>query len=149
MPYYVGFSTVNANKPKSQNLQVGVDGGTGTTTRPIVYGKKFVLVDEKLIITDFVNALNIRQGEKVGQPGYGTTLWSFIFEPNSADTQFQLEAELKRVASLDPRLIVNTVSAYPFESGILVEMEIAIAPLNDPQLLSVFFDQNTNQAVLQ
>ena len=107
------------------------------------------MVDEKLIITDFVNSLNIRQGEKVGQPGYGTTLWSFIFEPNSADTQFQLEAELKRVAALDPRLIVNTVNAYPFESGILVEMEIAIAPFNDPQLLSVFFDQNTNQAVLQ
>ena len=31
MPYYVGFSTVNANKPKSANLQVGIDGGTGTT----------------------------------------------------------------------------------------------------------------------
>ena len=65
MPYYVGFTTVNANKPKSTNLAAGVDGGSGSVTQPIIYGKKFVLVDEKLVITDFVNALNIRQGEKV------------------------------------------------------------------------------------
>ncbi len=148
MPYYVGFTTVNANKPKSTNLAAGVDGGTGSVTQPIIYGKKFVLVDEKLVITDFVNALNIRQGEKVGQPGYGSDVWSFIFEPNTADIQFQLENELRRIAQQDPRLILNTVNAYPFESGILVELEVAIAPLNNPQLLNVFFDQGLNKATI-
>lgn len=148
MAYYTGFSTINANKPRSTDLSAGVDGGTGSVTQPIVFGKKFVLVDEKLVLTDFVNALNIRQGEKVGNPAYGSAVWSFIFEPNTADSQFQLESELRRLAALDPRLIINTVNAYPFESGILVEMEIAIAPLNNPQLLNVFFDQGLNKATI-
>jgi len=149
MPYYTGFTTVNANKPRTANLSAGIDGGTGSVVEPIIYGKKFVLVDEKLIITDLINALNIRQGEKVGQPDYGTTLWDFIFEPNTIDNQLELETEIKRVANLDPRLIVNTINSYAFENGILVEMEIAVAPFNVPQFLNVFFNQTTNQAVLK
>lgn len=149
MPTYIGFSTINANKPKSTNLSAGVDGGTGGIRTSINTGKKFRLVDEQLVLQDFVNALNIQQGQKVGNPGYGTTLWSFVFEPNTADVQFQLEAELRRVASSDPRLLINTVRAFPQENGILIEMELAIAPFNNAQLLSVFFDGNNNKAVIQ
>ncbi len=149
MPTYIGFSTINANKPRSTNLDVGVDGGTGSTTKPIVFGKKFRSTDSQLVIQDLVNALNIQQGEKVGNPGYGTTLWSFVFEPNTADVQFQLENEIRRVASLDPRLIINTVKAYPQENGILLEVEFAIAPFNNVEQLNVFFDNATNIAVLQ
>lgn len=149
MPTYIGFSTINANKPRSTNLSVGVDGGTGSTVKPIVYGKKFRSVDSQLVIQDLVNALNIQQGEKVGNPGYGTTLWSFVFEPNTADVQFQLENEIRRVASSDPRLIINTIKAYPQENGILLEVELAIAPFNNVEQLNVFFDNATNIAVLQ
>jgi phage baseplate assembly protein W len=101
------------------------------------------------VIQDFLNALNIRQGQKVGQPGYGTTLWDFVFEPNTADTQFQLQDEIKRVASSDPRLIVNSVKAFPQENGILIEVELAIAPFNNAQILSVFFNNLTNRATIQ
>lgn len=149
MPNYIGFSTINANKPQTTVLPVGLDGGTGSTIRPIVFGKKFRLVDQPLVIQDFVNALSIRKGEKVGQPQYGTTLWSFVFEPNTRDMQFQLEDEIRRVAAQDPRLILNSVKAYPQENGILLEVELAISPFNEAQLLSVFFDSNTNQASIQ
>jgi phage baseplate assembly protein W len=149
MPTYIGFSTINANKPRSTNLSVGVDGGTGSTIKSIVFGKKFRSTDSQLVIQDLVNALNIQQGEKVGNPGYGTTLWSFVFEPNTADVQFQLENEIRRVASTDPRLIINTVKAYPQENGILLEVELAISPFNNVEQLNVFFDNATNIAVLQ
>lgn len=149
MPQYIGFSTINANAPKSTNVPTGNDGGVGGITRPTNSGKKFRMVDEPLVVRDFLNALNIPQGQKVGQPSYGTTLWSFVFEPNTPDTQYRLENELKRVASLDPRLLVNTVKAYPQENGILIEMEIAVAPFNQAQLLNVFFSQATNRASIQ
>ena len=149
MATYIGFSTINVNKPKSENLNAGVDGGTGSTMKPIVFGKKFRTIDEQLVIQDLLNALNIPQGQKVGNPGYGTTLWSFVFEPNTADVQFQLENEIRRVASLDPRLIINTVSAYPQENGILIEVELAIQPFNNAQLLSVFFNNSTSTAIIQ
>lgn len=149
MTSYIGFSTINAFKPRSTNLQTGPAGGVGSLVTPYKVGNQFGLVDASLVIQDFVNSLNIRQGEKVGQPGYGTTLWSFVFEPNTADVQFQLETEIRRVANTDPRLIINTVRAYPQENGILLEVEMAVSPFNQANLLSVFFNSATNIAVLQ
>jgi len=149
MPQYIGFSTINANKPKTTNAPVGVDGGVGSIVNGINVGKKFKLVDENLVVQDFINALNIRQGEKVGQPNYGTTLWDFVFEPNTPDVQFSLENEIRRVASLDPRLIIDFVRAYPQENGILLEVQLAIAPFNQALVLSVFFDSSTNTAAIQ
>ena len=149
MPNYVGFSTINANKPKSTNLPTGENGGVGSVVRPIVPGKKFRLVDQPLVIQDFINALNIPRGQKVGQPEYGTTIWDFVFEPNTADVQYQLENEIRRIITSDPRLELNYVKAFPKENGILIEVELAVNPFNQAELISVFFNSKTNQASLQ
>jgi phage baseplate assembly protein W len=146
MPAYIGFSTINADKPKTTNARPGSDAGTGGITDPIVFGKKFRMVDSQLVIQDFINALNIPLGQKVGQPGYGTTLWSFVFEPNNFDTQQQLETEVRRVASLDPRLQLNYVNIYPRDNGILIEVEMAVTPFNQALVLNVFFNQDTSVA---
>jgi phage baseplate assembly protein W len=149
MPTYIGFSTIGANEPKTTNASTGIDGGTGGVIKPTIPGKKYRIVDEALVIRDFVNALNIQQGQKVGNPGYGSTIWSFIFEPNDTQTQFRLENEIRRIANLDPRLIVNTVKSYTQENGILLEVELAIAPFNNAEILNVFFNSLTNTATLQ
>lgn len=146
MPNYIGFSTINANKPKSTNKIPGVAGGVGSLVQPIVFGKKFRMLDQQLVIQDLVNAFNIKKGTKVGQPEYGTTLWNYLFEPNTADVQFSIQNEVRRVCSLDPRIILNFVNAYPKESGILIEVELAINPFNQPELLNVFFSSTTNTA---
>lgn len=147
MAQYIGFSTINACKPKTTNVLNGPDGGTGTTTNPIVYGKKFRMTDVELVIQDFINALNIPYGSKVGQPQFGTTIWNFIFDPNTLDVQTQLENEIRRVASLDPRIILDYVQVFPQENGILLEVQIAIAPFNQPQVVNIFFNQQTRTAV--
>jgi phage baseplate assembly protein W len=149
MPTYIGFSTIGANEPKSTNASTGIDGGTGGVLQPTIPGKKYRLVDEALVVRDFINALNIQQGQKVGNPGYGSIIWSFIFEPNDAQTQFRLENEIRRIANGDPRLIINTVKSYPQENGILLEVELAIAPFNNAEILNVFFNNLTNTATLQ
>ena len=149
MPTYIGFSTINANQLRSTNLPAGVAGGVGSMVQPVIPGKKYRLVDRQLVIQDFINALNIQQGQKVGNPAYGTTLWSFVFEPNTFDVQNKLETEIRRVANQDPRMIVNTVSAYPQENGILIEVELAVTPFNNAEMLSVFFNNSTNTAVIQ
>ena len=150
MAQYIGFSTINARKPKTSN-QVGIntgglDGGPGGITKGIVWGKKFRLLDAQLVVQDFVNAMNIPIGQKVGQPGYGTKLWNFVFEPNTADVQFQLENEIRRIASLDPRIDLNYIKAFPGENGILVEVEMAVVPFNNVATLSVFFNRANNTA---
>lgn len=148
MPQYIGFSTILANQPRTTNAPAGNDGGVGGIVRPVLTGKKFKLVDEALVIQDLVNALNIQQGQKVGQPSYGTTLWSFVFDPNTSDTQFNLQNEITRVVGLDPRLILNSVKAFPQENGILIELEIAVAPFNQARLVEIFLDNQTRQAGL-
>ncbi len=149
MPTYIGFSTIGANEPKTTNASTGIDGGTGGVLQPTIPGKKYRLVDEALVVRDFINALNIQQGQKVGNPGYGSIIWSFIFEPNDAQTQFRLENEIRRIANGDPRLIINTLKSYPQENGILLEVELAIAPFNNAEILNVFFNNLTNTATLQ
>jgi phage baseplate assembly protein W len=146
MAQYVGFSTKDACKPKTTNAVGGIDNGVGGIRQTIVWGKKFRLTDTQLVLQDFLNALNIPLGSKVGQPGFGTKVWSFIFEPNTSDVQFQLENEIFRVAAQDPRIILNSVKAFPKENGILLEVELAINPFNQPELISVFFNSATNTA---
>lgn len=148
MTIYTGFSTQRFNLPRLDRITSGPDGGPGSITQPVQLGKKFKLTDEQLILQNFINALNITQGSKPGNPSYGTTLWSFAFEPNTPDMQFLLEAEIRRVARQDPRLILNSTTAYPQENGILIELELAISPFNNVQALQIFFDQPTSVAAI-
>ena len=147
MPTFIGFSTQQLDAVRTGQVFTGVDGGAGSITNPIRPTKKYRIVDRDLVIRDFINTLNIPQGQKPGKPEYGTSLWTFVFEPNTFDVQQQLEAEVRRVASLDPRLQLNSVISYPQDNGILIEMEMAISPFNDVLTLSVLFDQNTSRAV--
>lgn len=146
MVMYKGFSTLYANRQRTTNLPSGIDGGTGSLVKPIIPSKKFSVFDDQLVILDFLNALNIPQGTKVGNPAYGTTIWSYIFEPNTTEIQQQIEAELRRVASSDPRLILNFISIYPYDKGILIEVELAISPQNQVQQLQLNFDRGTGTA---
>ena len=148
MATYVGFSTVNADKPRTVNPPPAIDNQANGITNPIVFGKKFKLVDEQLVIQDLVNALNIRKGEKVGQPSYGTTLWDFVFEPNTADVQVEIQNEVRRVASQDPRININTIRAFPKDNGILIEVQLSINPYNNAGDLALFFNSQTNTAAL-
>lgn len=149
MPQYYGYSSINADKPKTTNATSGTDGGPGGIRQPIHWGKKFALVDEQLVIQDFINAFNIRQGTKVGKPGYGTKLWDFVFDPNTADVVYSIQEEVRRVANSDPRITIATISVYPKDNGILIELEMAIVPFNQAQLVSVFLNQQTGTAGFQ
>ena len=148
MPNYIGFSTIGANKPKTTNAPPGINGGPGGIMDSLNTGRKFKLVDTPLVIRDFLNAVNIKQGQKVGQPEYGSKIWDFIFDPNTADLQTALDSELRRIISQDPRLQLGYIRIYPQENGILAELQLAVYPFNQAQLLSVFFNSNTNSASL-
>lgn len=147
MPTFIGFSTAHVNDIKTTPVaNPGVSGG-GYNPNPLPnYSKKFSMIDQQLVIQDLLNSFNILQGQKPGMPSYGTTIWNFIFEPNTLDMQSALKKEIFRVASLDPRLVVNSVGIYPQSNGILAQVELAVVPFNDPTILSMLFDQNSQTA---
>ena len=153
MTTYIGYSTQNASLPKTVNnvsTTIGgvLDGGVGSTTQTLVTGKKYTLTDSQLVVQDFINALNIPLGSKVGQPAYGSTIFSFIFEPNNLDVRAQIETEVRRVAALDSRMSLGYVTSYPQENGILVEVEVSVSPFNNVAAIGVFFNQLSGSAAL-
>ena len=108
--------------------------------------KKFTLTDFPLIKQDLLNAFNIRQGELVGRPDYGTALWDFLFEPQTIETEIAIRNEVQRVAGGDPRLTIANIYTYPQENGILIELQIQIVPSSNAEILAIFFDQETRRA---
>jgi phage baseplate assembly protein W len=108
--------------------------------------KKFTLVDDALIKRDLLNALNIRQGQLVGRPSYGTALWDNLFENQTNETETAITREIQRVAGGDPRLQISEVDIFPQENGILIQILLTIVPSTDAERLSIFFDQQTRTA---
>lgn len=169
MAQYVGFSTQNVCQPRSNNIQIGsmstsytavgpngltpingygVTSGLGSTISPIYSGKKFLAVDQQLVIRDFINALNIPQGQKVGQPSFGTRIWDYIFEPNTPDLQVLLENDIRSIAASDSRINIVYLNAFSQDNGLLLEVQVEILPFRNPQTLSIFFNAQNNSASL-
>jgi phage baseplate assembly protein W len=121
MPTFIGFSTIDKFK-------------------------KFTVVDFELIKIDLLNAFNIRQGELVGRPGYGTTIWDNVFENQTQETERSITNEIQRVAGGDPRLYINSIELFPQVNGILIQLELTIVPSTDAERLSIFFDQEQRRA---
>ncbi len=108
--------------------------------------KKFTLTDFELVKRDFLNALNIQKGEKPGRPGYGTTLWSFLFENQGPQFVDNITAEIQRVAAGDPRIFINAVRVFPQDNGIRIEIDTQTKQSNVGNLLNVFFNQQSSRA---
>lgn len=147
MPTYIGFSTQHVENVRTAGFTRGINNTISNTDKVQRSGKKFRTVDEQLVIQDLLNSFNIVQGQKPGKPEYGTTMWSFIFEPNTIDVRKELEREIARIVQLDPRIILNSIQTDNMESGIMIQLELAITPFNNPTQLAVLFDQGTKSAM--
>lgn len=121
MPTFIGFNTINQFK-------------------------KFTLTDYDLVKRDLLNALNIQQGQLPGRPGYGTIIWSFIFENQSPETSEAMLNEIQRVAAGDPRLSITDGRVYARDNGVLIELDVQIVPSTEAEQLSIFFDQASRRA---
>lgn len=108
--------------------------------------KKFTLTNFELAKRDLLNAFNIRQGQLPGRPGYGTTLWEYLFENQIETVQTGIIQEVQRVAAGDPRIVVNSVNVYPQQNGMLLEVELNYVGASSVEVLSIFFDQQTRNA---
>lgn len=108
--------------------------------------KKFTLTDSALIKRDFLNAINIRQGQLPGRPQVGTIIWDNLFENQTDEVITAIEKELQRVAGLDPRMQLTATEIFPQENGILIQAELILVPSTDVERLRIFFDQETRTA---
>jgi phage baseplate assembly protein W len=106
--------------------------------------KKYRLIDHDLIKQDLINHFYIRKGEKLMNPNFGTIIWNVLFEPMTDDLKAVIVADIKQVASYDPRLSVDNVVITEFEQGIQVELELRYVQTNQTNLMNLRFDGATN-----
>lgn len=121
MALYNGFSTVNRNK-------------------------HFRITDFELVKQDLINNFNIRKGEKLMNPDYGTVIWDTIFEPLDDTTRNTIMQDVKRVISHDPRVGAQNVIVTQYDRGIQIEIDLIYISTNQRSLLNLKFDRDTKAA---
>lgn len=125
MALYKGYNTVDNNTTKTR------------------------LEDAELIKRDLINHFNIRKGEKLMRPDFGTIIWDALFEPLTEDLRDAIVEDVLEIIGYDPRIVADKVLVDEYENGILVEAQIRYSNLNQSENLRFLFDQNLNSVTYQ
>lgn len=118
MTMYRGFSTVGRNK-------------------------RFRLDDFDLVKQDLINNFNIRKGEKLMNPNYGTMIWNVLFEPMTPTLQNLILTDIKTIISNDPRIETDNIVVTTYLQGIQVQLELRYKLTNQTSALNMQFDQTS------
>lgn len=102
--------------------------------------KKFKLTDLELVKQNLFNHFNIRKGEKLMQPGFGSQIWSMMFEPMDEQTKSLIESDVKKVVGYDPRTKVSSVIVTQYDHGVQLDIEMEYLPTNKSDTLRLTFD---------
>jgi phage baseplate assembly protein W len=116
--FYRGFSTVNR-------------------------AKKFRTTDVDLVKQDLINHFNIRKGEKLMQPNFGSVIWSVLFEPLDDNLTQVITDDVKRIVGYDPRMVLKNITVVTQDQGIQIELDLVYVPTNLATSLSMQFSQDS------
>ena len=115
---YKGFSTVGRNK-------------------------KFRLTDFELIKQDLTNHFQIRKGEKLMNPNFGTIIWNVLYDPFTPELKSAIIADIKAIAAYDPRVSIDNVIVTEYETGIQIELELRYLQTNQTNLMNLRFNNQS------
>jgi len=120
--FYRGFSTID---------------GTVTDTR---------LYDFALIKQDILNQFNVRKGELVMNPKFGTIIWDVIYEPFTTNIKEQIINDVTQIALSDPRVTVDQVNITEQEYGIMLELTLVYVGTDQSESMKLEFDKTLGKA---
>ena len=120
MALYRGYNTVNNNTTKVR------------------------IEDTELVKRDLLNHFNIRKGEKLMRPDFGSIIWDALFEQMTEDLRDAIVEDVVEIVNYDPRIIADKVLVDEYQNGILIELQIRYSNLNQTENLKLLFDQNVN-----
>ncbi len=119
----------------------------GFSTRSNV--KKYVLTDFELAKQDLINYFNIRKGEKLMQPNFGTIIWDMLFEPLTEDSQQVITDDITKIASYDPRLVVSQVAVHQQGSGLMIELTLSYVPNDQVETMRLNFERDSRTLTIK
>jgi phage baseplate assembly protein W len=108
--------------------------------------KRYTLTDFELVKQDIFNHFNIRKGEKLMRPEFGTSIWDLLFEPFGNEISSAIDQEVKQIVAHDPRVRLEKVNVSTYDNGINIAISLVFVPLNLGDVLYLKFDLE-NKAV--
>ena len=121
---YKGFSTYNRNK-------------------------KFSITDLDLIKQDLFNHFNIRRGEKLMNPNFGTIVWDLLFEPLTEEVKKALSDDVRKIVNLDPRISVELIKIDQYEHGLAISLDLRAVQTNEIETMILAFNRNSQTLTSQ
>ena len=109
----------------------------------LVPNKKFRLTDMELIKQDIINHFNIRKGEKLMNPNFGTIIWNVLHEPLTEELKSVITEDIKAIAKYDPRVSFDNIIVTEYEQGLQIVLDLRYLQTNQSNTMSLQFD---NQA---
>lgn len=105
--------------------------------------KKFKVVDFELVQQDLFNHFNIRKGEKLMNPEFGTIIWGLLFEPFTDDVRKAITDDVKRIVTYDPRIAVENIQIDEYQQGIQITIDLVYLTDNLASKLLLNFDRDS------
>lgn len=99
------------------------------------------LYDFDLIKQDMLNQFNIRKGELVMNPKFGTIIWDVIYDPFTSDVKEKITNDVTQIASSDPRATVEQVNITEQEYGLMLELTLVYVGTDQTDQLKLSFDK--------
>ena len=136
-----GRPIISGNERTSTAPMSRIYRGLSTVANP---SNSFTLYDIALIKQDLINHFHIRQGEKLGNPNFGTIIWDLLFDPLTEELKEAIAQNVTDIVNYDPRVKVDKLVVSQYESGIQIECELTYLTYNISESLRYRFDQNNN-----
>ena len=114
-PYFVGFNTVN--QPLHPYSMTNVD----------------------LVKRDILNQFATPMGSRVMLPGFGTNIYSYLFDPFDEYTKNVIIEDAVRVVQSDPRVQMVSIDVFQSDQTLTVAMVLLFVPNNITDSLFAIF----------
>jgi phage baseplate assembly protein W len=108
------------------------------------YKKNFKLYDIEAVKQDIINHFNIRKGEKLENPTFGTEIYDLLYEQMTPEVKEKIGKEVQTVLNFDRRIKVERLSIDSTMFGIAVIADVTFLPYNLVDQIRLEFDRNTN-----
>lgn len=106
--------------------------------------KKFSMTDFELVKQDIFNSFNIRKGEKLMSPDFGTNVWGLMFEPLTDDTRQLVVEDVQRICGYDPRVSLDAITVTTYQHGINIQIELTYLTEDQRGAINIKFDNTKN-----
>lgn len=105
---------------------------------------KFRLTDFELVKRDLLNHFNIKKGEKLMNPNFGTIIWDLIHEPFTEEVKNNIVNDINTIINSDPRVSAEKVTITEYLQGIQIELDLVYVVTNELDTMTMQFDNSSN-----